>query len=479
MTGPGGSEPNVLLVVLDSVRARNTTLGGHDNDTTPFLASFAAEATVYEQARSPGTWSLPSHASLFTGLHVDEHGLASPTDVLESGHSVFEHLGDDGYDTAVFSENPFITVAGFGTVEGPRNVAFPDALDPTEFVQREGQGQYEAFLRACLEHERPIRSLANGALVKLAWDYPRLVPDRFSPSTDADVYVDLLLDWLDGRDGPWAACLNLMDAHLPYDPAPEHDLWGGDALRTLQGAMDDQVWEFVGGERPWWQRRALEALYDGTIHQMDAELRRLVEALERRGTLDETLLVITSDHGECFGERSYVQSARLAGHGPGIAEELLHVPLVVRHPGQDAGATVEDPASLTRFPRAVQSARDGRYDPAAFVADPTLVSYHGLPESAKIRAREYADRDALYALDGESRAAYRPGADGVRKYAVWRDRSATVEVVDPRTTFQIAADDGGAVADCFAGVRDRDVRAASGADVDEATRERLEDLGYM
>jgi arylsulfatase A-like enzyme len=479
------ARPNVLLVVLDSVRARNTSLHGHDNETTPVLESLADDAIVFTEARSPGTWSLPSHASMFTGLHADEHGLAGPTDKLEPGHSVFKELGDDGYDTGVFSENPFITVsdaglaAGFDTVEGPRNVPFTDALDPTEFVQREGQGQYRAFLRACLGHDRPVKSLANGALVKLAWDYPQFVPERFSPSTAADVYVDLFLDWQADRSGPWAACVNLMDAHLPYTPAPEHDQWGDETVRQLQDEMDDQIWEFTGGQRPWWQRAALESLYDGTIRQLDAELERLVDALERRGALDETLLVVTADHGECFGERSHVQPARLAGHGPGIDERLVHVPLVVRPPGGTEGQRVEQPASLTHLPAAIRAVRAGEDPRDELTASPTVVTYHGLPESARVRAEKYASEASLYDLDGESRAVYVDGDPGVAKHVVWRERSATVRLVDAQTSYRIADTDEGVVAETVADFEDRGVRADEESNIDGATEERLKDLGYM
>lgn len=485
MDGPVES-PNVLLVVLDSVRARNTSLHGHENETTPFLEDLATESVVFDEARAPGTWSLPSHASMFTGLHVDEHGMSDPTDRLEPGHSVFEQLAADGYTTGVFSENPFITVSetglvdGFDTVEGPRNVPFSDALDPTDFVQREGQGQYRAFLEACLSHDRPLRSLANGALVKLAWDYPQFVPDRLEPSTAADVYVDLFLDWERQRTGPWAACINLMDAHLPYTPDSEYDLWGDSTLTQLQHEMDDQVWEFVGGQRQWWQRKALEALYDGTIRQMDAELHRLVDALRRRGSLDDTLLVVTADHGECFGERSHVQPARLAGHGPGIDETLLHVPLVVRPPNGADGERVDTPASLTYLPAAIERTRSGDDVTSALTRDPTVVSYHGLPDSARVRAEKYADEGTLYDLDGVSRAVYVDDEDiGIRKHAAWRDRGATVRLFDARTSSLLDDTDRGVVEETFAPITDRGVRSDESSTIDGATEERLKDLGYM
>jgi arylsulfatase A-like enzyme len=319
--------------------------------------------------------------------------------------------------------------------------------------------------------------------VKLTWDYPQLLPDRFSPATEADVYVDLFLDWNKRVDGPWAACINFMDAHLPYQPAPGHDRWSDETLERLQESMDDQVWEFVGGRRPWWQREALEALYDGTIHQMDAQLRRLVETLSDRGELEETLLIVTSDHGECFGEYSHVQPARLAGHGPGIAEELIHVPLVVRKPGQKRARRVSEPVSLTHFPDAVAAILNGNDPTQPFVDGDTLVSYQGLPESAKIRARKYASEEALDALDGRSRAAYVDQGPGVRKYVAWHDRSRAVQVIDPRTSYAVDENrenptPNQELDEAFERISDAGVKQRGDDDIDDATRRRLEDLGY-
>jgi arylsulfatase A-like enzyme len=364
------TRPNVLLIVMDSVRAANTSLHGHEHETTPFLEEFAEEATVYEGARSPGTWSLPSHCSMFTGYHVVEHGLTRARRKLEPGHTVFEELSEaHDYETGVFSENTWITDMdvglrdAFDTVEGARNLPFPDAVDPSNFVLSEGQGQYLKFLKYCLEREDTAKSIANGIFTKVAWDYPRLLPERFKSSTPARVYADLFLDWEADRTGPWAACVNFMDAHLPYLPDREHDRWGGKKLRSLQDEMDDQVWEFNGGQRPWWQRKALEGLYDGTIHQMDAQVDRIVRELRARGELEDTLLVVTSDHGEGFGEPSRIRpNARVAAHGAGIHEVLCHVPLVVSGPGQSEGA-VADPVPGRRPVRPRRRGPDGRVRP--------------------------------------------------------------------------------------------------------------------
>lgn len=211
---------------------------GHSRETTPFLSEFAERATVYDQARASGTRSITGHASLFTGREVEEHGLTSADKRLRSGSTIFETLQQQGYETAVFSESVWITDVnvglrnGFDTVVGPQNVRFTDALDARRFVAEEGRGNYGDFLRACLNDDRPLRSLANGAVIKLTSDYPWLYP--FENSPPGDVYLDRFLDWHTERDGPWGACINLMDAHSPYEPKPEYNRWGNEELFSVQ-----------------------------------------------------------------------------------------------------------------------------------------------------------------------------------------------------------------------------------------------------
>ncbi|SEO82200.1 Arylsulfatase A [Halogranum amylolyticum] len=487
------TRPNVLLVVLDSVRAGNTSLHGHANETTPFLDEFATSATRYDQARSPGSWSLPSHTSVFTGLHVAEHGVTEPTHRLAAGNTIFEELRSDGYETAVFSENPWLTVmdvgldAGFETVSGAQNVLFPEAANPTEFTAAEGQGQYVAYLKRCLDDDHPIKSLLNGVGTKLAWDHPELVPDWLVASAPASAYVDRFVDWHGDREGSWAACINLMDGHAPYEPAPEHDLWGGERLRKLQADLGKHVWSFHGGDAPWWQCRAFEALYDGAIHQMDAQLRRIVETLKQRDELDDTLLVVTSDHGEAFGELSRLKGTKLVGHVEGVHESQLHVPLVVKRPGQETGERVSAPASLTNFPAVVRAVLDGDDERAesGFAEGPVVASSAGLTEPNTKLAREYCDADDLWQFRGEMRAVFEDDAnddvDGaVLKYADWADEAVDVRVVEAHASYVRGRDDSGRVERVFDGFSDAGVRETGTDvdDVDDATRQRLRDLGY-
>lgn len=476
------TRPNVLLVVLDSVRARNTSLHGHVNDTTPFLAELAADrGTAYTQARAPGVWSLPSHASLFTGYHVAQHGFTDRTKRLRAGESVWTRLQGAGYETGLFSPNPYLTEvptgldAGFATVRGSQDLPYPDALNPREFVAEHGRGEFVAYLRACRRNDRPVRSALNGVYEKLAQDAPWLVPASVDGDGGARTYADLFLDWQSATDGPWAACLNFMDAHTPYEPGPEHDRWGGSGARRLQSEMDNQVWEFYGGGRPWWQLAALEALYDGAIRRMDDRLRDMVETLADRGALEETLLVVTADHGEGFGEPSLLRDGfRTVGHqGRGIEEPLLHVPLVVKRPGQTEPAVVEEVATLTRFPAAV----DGSTAPGAFVPDgPVLASTYGLDDQKETVAARYCDE--LAPFRGTGHASYEGAGESVRKYAYWNDTAATIRVFDAATQRRESRAGRARVDDALAGLADRDVLERTDEGVSQATRRRLEDLGY-
>ena len=121
--------PNVLLVVLDSVRAANCSLYGAARETTPYLSRLTDESTVYTQARAPSNWSLPSHVSLFTGLDVHVHRV-TVHDRLRAGHTVFEALAADGYATGLFSENGFLTGRDAGPADPfETTVGVPDDDD--------------------------------------------------------------------------------------------------------------------------------------------------------------------------------------------------------------------------------------------------------------------------------------------------------------------------------------------------------------
>lgn len=473
--------PNVLLVVLDSVRARNLGLYGHSENTTPFLESWATEATRYDQARSPGVHSIASHVSIFSGYEVEEHGLTQHGATLDPSETIWQHVASEhGHDTGLFTPNAVVTRssnldAAFDTVDGPRrtDVPYPDALTLDE-VSGEGN-RIVAFLEEAFRHDRPLQSLYNGLSLKLGQNV-----SHDAEQEAADVYVDSLLEWVDDRDGPWAGCLNLMDAHYPYEPLAEYDHWGDQQLHGIHDSFPDGpgIAAYLNGERKWWELRALEGLYDGCIRQLDAALERLIEALKSRGEYEDTFLVITSDHGECFGEPSLLDpGVRGIGHRYGVFEPLTHVPLLAKRPNQQEGAIVPSPVSLSSFPEAVRSVLDGADEPTFETDDRVVVSTERLRPDENLTS--YIDDPAPYV--GPWRAVYERGSSGVRKYSTHGDRSVIATVRDAHTAYREDDPDRDAsavVEDTFDGLAAVSIGERRD-EVDSSVEDHLQDLGYV
>lgn len=322
---------------------------------------------------------------MFTGYHVAEHGVRGESDRLEPGHTVFEQLADDGYATGVFSENPYLTAMdtglsrGFDIVVGTSaEPLFPDGMDPQEYKSRTA-----AFLRDAVGHDRPLRSLANGVVSKLAWDYPWLLPDYIRDRTSFGVqpgsrYVDAFVSWLEGREGPWAACLNFMDTHHPYLPEAEYNRWDDGTIEGIRRSVRQYPGDFYAGREQLWKAESIRNLYDGTIRQVDAYVNQIVQELRSRDLLDQTLLIVTSDHGEGFGEQCPVHGIPVVGHNVGATEANLHVPLIVHWPESSGGRTVTDPVSTTDLPRAVAATRDERESDPLVTEGPTLACSSGI-----------------------------------------------------------------------------------------------------
>ncbi|GAB3313393.1 sulfatase [Haloplanus salinarum] len=473
--------PNVLLVVLDSVRARNTSLHGYRRETTPNLTAFAERATDYRQARAPGIHSLASHASIFTGVHVAAHGLTTHGAKIDPSRTVWAELGERGYDTGLFTPNAVITRSSnfgdaFDTVVGPkdrRSDPFPDAFSPSDVENINDTTKLE-YLRLSVTSGTPLRSLVNGA-AELAYD----TLDRFAIDESGATYVPEFLDWHADREGPWAACLNLMDAHYPYRPDEEFDRWGGSTLRRLHRETHGPYsTTFLSGEYLW-KLRAFEALYDGAIRQADAHLDRLLGTLAERGELDDTLVVVTSDHGEGFGEPSELEpTVELVDHSWSVSEAVTHVPLVVKYPGQQAGKSVDRPATLTRFPAVVRSVIDSDDGDTSLGFDPdepVLVSTERVQSPDDELPDACSNRDRY---GGPWRAVYEWRDGAVWKFSR-RHGSALTQVIPNGLERRTVDHDENVVASTFDAV-DPDPTVAAGDQVlDSDVQSHLKELGYL
>ncbi len=299
-------QPNVLLIVVDTLRADHTSAYGYSRRTTPALESIAREGVTFSQAISSSSWTLPSHIALMTGLAPDEaNSLHRPLDPSKT--TLAEILRSHGYRTGGFVAN---------TLFGNRNMGLANG-----FIH------YEDFFHSV---EDAFNRTTFGSRI-LSRFYSRFRPyDYPGRRKGADLIQDFW-SWVDDGSAsrrPFFAFLNLIEAHHPYympeDPDPG-------SITKLVGIQHRQPANQDAYSR-WTSSKVVEEWetnsYDRAVQHIDTLLNSVQQGLRDRGLAENTLLVITSDHGEALFEH------QLFGHGKALYRNVVHVPLVVRFPGR-------------------------------------------------------------------------------------------------------------------------------------------------
>ncbi|MFC7057574.1 sulfatase [Halovenus salina] len=483
---------NILLVILDSVRAENTSLHGYDRTTTPFLSEFADRSTVYTQARAPSIHSIASHVSMFTGAHVEEHEAFEHTAQISLDRTVWRELQSEyGYATGLFTNNRIVSNASNlgDAFEYKHEPEYPLA----ERLENKIDGSalkrvYFRWYDAVSRLTQRLGSLPTGPLGSvygtakervggLAGDTEQSPePGSGYKTLYGKAFTDAFLDWEAEQDGPWAACINLMDTHSPYEPQAEFDEWADEESWRIQREDKPSIWETLNGSG-WDRLEALEDLYDGTIRQADTVVENLVEQLEARDSLDDTLVVITSDHGEAFGEHSrLIDGVRVQDHKWSVHEALTHVPFVVSYPDQRDGRVVDSVVSLTDTPALFRAAVEGTAEDPLTDRDVALTSTFRLPEA---KLPKYSSIDDIETYVGPWRAVYENNDGVVRKYAQKDDHFVTVDIDAPGEATVVSTDEHDRVAEEYGRLTDSDIVTEQSADIDENLEEQLEDLGYL
>ncbi|WP_299237452.1 sulfatase [Natronomonas sp.] len=332
---------NVLFVVLDTVRKDHLTPYGHDRPTTPTLEAFAEEAVVYDNAVAQAPWTLPSHASMFTGRYPSDHGATQESPHLPEGATTLaEALSVAGYRSACYSSNAWITPYTRLTAGFDDHDSFFEALPGT--VPSAAAAVW--------------RRLADGRLRPLADRLVGLgnaVHERLAASETASrtpAVIDRTRAFIADAEAPWFAFCNLMDAHLPYyPPRPYREAFapGVDPDAVCQNSK-----EYNAGARNVSEAEfdAIRRLYDAEISHADAELGRLFGWLRRTGRWDDTVVIVCADHGELHGEFG------LYGHEFAVYDPLVAVPLFLKHPDLGAGRVGRTVELLDLYDTVLESA---------------------------------------------------------------------------------------------------------------------------
>ena len=308
---PRGAEragPNVLLISLDTLRADRLGCYGHVRDTSPTIDALAERSLRFSDTWSNANFTLPAHASLFTGQMPSVHGAETSGRRLDPQRSptLARMLHERGYSTAAFTGGGYVHPE-FGFGDGFDRYG---TLDPL----------------ANLESERVAGMLERS--------------NALGPELVASQDVDAAVDWIERHaDGAFLMFFHSYTVHSFDPPARSLSALGLESLGSLHDdkAAGESLRQFETPPDDVVERLSLR--YDATVRHADDGVATLLDALERLGLADDTIVVLTSDHGKELGERGMV------AHGHSLYEEMLQVPLIVHVPGAAAGVR-DDPAML-------------------------------------------------------------------------------------------------------------------------------------
>lgn len=433
------SVPTVILLTADTLRA-DATGSATGNSLTPAVDRLAEDSVVYTGATAPASWTLPSLASLMSGLAPEVHHANTwanplPLNVTTLG----ERLHGAGYHTAVIGRSPFLT---------------------PEYGLTQGFTKHQTF-----PVTRPTRTFGTTLEERLSWP---------SDAT-TDKLAELAVEWLQTHQGqPVFLWLHLYDPHQPYAPPSDfHPAMSPPPGMDLQFNKMDNLRRghltLNPGQRSW-----LRELYNGEVRLIDRAVGRVVDSLRRLGRYDDALVVFASDHGEEFWEHGGVE------HGHSLYQELINVPLLIKPPtNRPAPRTVSSTVSLTSVLPTVLELCGVPFD-ADELSAPSLAG--GDPQTAVATVSSgslyFEHRRSvilgrfkyIHNLDSDTEELYDLELDPEEQNSIHQDQTEVLE----RARLALVRWD----VEASALARSLGIEPGGDLELDGATRKRLEALGY-
>ena len=448
---------NVVIFLIDTLRADRLGAYGYARDTSPNLDALAKESVLFERAHSPASWTLPSVASLMLGSFLPEHGVVKDGDRIPAADTTLaEHLRGLGYSTGSFIHNPYAgsmtgLERGFDVCEQADRVVGSEQL--RRWLDAEPKHPFLLYLhntiphdpyrpeKRYLEHFGEVPSRAIDEIEELQADYRQLTRENFAPWKEAQ-----------GID-------NSEEQRALIERLAEH-----------QQAIDD--------------------LYDGEVRKVDQVLGEVIELLKLRGEWENTIFVVLADHGEELGDHGGWE------HDHSLYEELIHVPLMIRLPAaQEAGRRIAGSVSLVDvLPTLMQllgaplasTETDGRsLEPAMRGAPldsgPRVTSYRLNQKKRYTPYRNARGEENMVICEGSWKAIWNLQLDRVELYDLQEDPDETRDLSEqePEIAARLMRHGIERRAAMRAAFEAKGGGEQSALPLSEEQRERLRALGYM
>ncbi len=322
------TKPNVILIVIDTARADHFSAYGYDRPTTPNIDAFARDSVLFRNAHSVAPWTLPAHMSMFTGLLPGQHGatweaFSKPAEMSvremvsrrfqpgDPDRMLTSRLKATGYRTWGISTNPWISPrTGFGV----------------------GFDTFMEVWRQFPDYAQFYAGLPSGLKIDASFD-------RTSTGMSIVLFKHKVITNLSKE--PFFAFFNFTDTHYPYTP-PDDFVYKFGGNPDVFARISRQPGEFtelalLAGFQPF-DLKELIPFYDAELNYVDFMIGNLIDWLRARNLYDETLIIITSDHGEHLGENGRFS------HQLSIEQELLSVPLIIKYPDSaNADIVIDNP----------------------------------------------------------------------------------------------------------------------------------------
>jgi arylsulfatase A-like enzyme len=363
--------PDIILLVLDTHRVDRLSCYGYPQETSPYLDAFAADSTLFRHAVSPAQWTIPSHASMFTGLYPSSHSMVEYFSVLSpSLPTLAERLHDAGYFTAGFNNNVSVGMVRNGLQRGFQNFTSYNGL--LSLRPRQAGAYPKTVIRYRNSFKRKfatgimsfqgtfarsdfLQTLSFPLYARLGSLLEKALKTKGNTTKALNAAARLLIERKAVAEAqPIFTFINLMGTHMPYHPpqrfvaryAPhvQHDKAAQCYLHYLNNHLFNQMAPLVTALDEQ-SKMILDEIYDTEVASQDEQVGVFLEKLRSNGALNRALVIICADHGEHLGEK------QMMGHVFSIYNELTWVPLLIRDPSGDLsrGTQIERFVSTRRI----------------------------------------------------------------------------------------------------------------------------------